>query len=72
MVEKLVLNVLSDTVIPIVAAELTAGNAAAAMLPAMVTAAKALAVLNFIPNSFLVPVDTVNDFVAYFMQAFEK
>jgi hypothetical protein len=67
MVEKLVLNVVSDTVIPIDAAELTAGNAAAAKLAATVTAAKALAVLIFIPNSFLVSNDTVNDLACSFV-----
>jgi hypothetical protein len=63
IVVKPVLNVVSATVF--VAAELTAGNAAAATLPTIATAAKALAVLNFIPNSFLTSVEAVNDYLAF-------
>jgi len=59
MVEKLVLNVLSETVAE---AELTAGRTAAVILPTIATAARAFAVLKFIPISFLTQNGVVNDF----------
>jgi hypothetical protein len=57
IVEKLVLNVLSDTVL--VLAELTLGSMAPTNAPASATAAMALPVLNFIlPNPSLAPLGT--------------
>jgi hypothetical protein len=56
MVEKLVLNVLSETVE--VLAELTTGSAATTKLPTSATDARALPVLKFIfPNPSVAPLD---------------
>jgi hypothetical protein len=58
MVEKLVVNVLSDTVF--VLAELTLGSMAPTKAPASAIAAMALPVLNFIlPNPSLAPFDAL-------------
>jgi hypothetical protein len=60
MVEKLVLNVLSDTVFAALA-ELTLGSMATTKLPVNATAARALPVLKFIfPNPSLTSDDVVS------------
>ncbi|MHB8826294.1 MAG: hypothetical protein ACYC5Z_01315 [Acidimicrobiales bacterium] len=56
MVEKLVLNVLADTVLVAAPALFTSGNMAMTKLPTSATDARALPVLKFIlPNPSVVP-----------------